>query len=73
MILLFLAIPLGLGLYLPVPKDNPLTAERIALGRRLFHDGRLSRDHSTSCASCHDPKRAFSDGRRSNSTIAAAG
>ena len=35
-------IPLGLDLYLPVPEDNPLTAEKIELGRRLFN-GRLSR------------------------------
>ena len=37
-------IPLGLDLYLPVPEDNPLTAEKIQLGRRLFFDRRLSRD-----------------------------
>ena len=55
-----LAIPLGLDLYLPVPEDNPLTAEKIELGRRLFHDRRLSRDRSLACASCHNPKRAFS-------------
>ncbi len=55
-----LAIPLGLDLYLPVPEHNQLTAEKIELGRRLFHDRRLSRDHTLSCASCHDPKRAFS-------------
>ena len=35
-----LAIPLGLDLDLPVPEDNPLTAEKIELGRRLFHDRR---------------------------------
>jgi cytochrome c peroxidase len=58
-----IAIPLGLDLYLPVPEDNPPTAEKIALGRRLFHDRRLSRDRSISCASCHDRSRAFSDGR----------
>ena len=55
-----LAIPLGLDLYLPVPEDNPLTAEKIELGRRLFHDRRLSRDRSITCASCHNPRRAFS-------------
>jgi cytochrome c peroxidase len=33
------------------------------MGRRLFFDRRLSRDSSVSCASCHDPARAFSDGR----------
>ncbi len=40
-----------------------MTTERIEQGRRLFFDRRLSRDGSTSCASCHDPERAFSDGR----------
>ena len=55
-----LTIPLGLDLHLPVPEDNPLTADRIAIGRRLFNDRRLSRDRSLACASCHDPRRAFS-------------
>jgi cytochrome c peroxidase len=66
MLLLFaaaLAIPLGLDLYLPVPEENPLSADRIELGRRLFFDRRLSRDGSIACSSCHDPERAFSDGR----------
>jgi cytochrome c peroxidase len=58
-----IAIPLGLDLYMPVPEGNLLTAEKIELGRRLFFDRRLSRDNSTSCSSCHDPERAFSDGR----------
>jgi cytochrome c peroxidase len=57
------AIPLGLYLYIPVPEDNPLTAEKIEVGRRLFFDRRLSRDGTVACASCHDPDRAFSDGR----------
>ena len=56
-------LPLGLDLYLPVPEDNPLTAEKIELGRRLFSDRRLSRGGSIACVSCHDPERAFSDGR----------
>jgi cytochrome c peroxidase len=54
---------LGLDVYMPIPDDNALTAEKIALGRRLFHDRRLSRDRSLSCASCHDPRRAFSSSR----------
>lgn len=58
-----LVIPLGLDLYLPVPEDNPLTGEQIKVGRRLFNDRRLSRDQSLSCASCHDPDRAFSTAR----------
>jgi cytochrome c peroxidase len=49
----------GLDLYRPVPIDNPLTPGKIALGRQLFHDRRLSRDGSRSCASCHDPTRGF--------------
>ena len=55
--------PLGLDLYMPVPASNPLTREKIQLGRRLFFDTQLSGDGTLSCASCHDPSRAFSDGR----------
>lgn len=62
-LLLSVIIPLGLDLYLPSPETNPLTAEKIELGRRLFFDRRLSRDGSISCATCHQPSRAFSDGR----------
>ena len=58
-----LKVPVGLDLYMPVPEDNPISAEAVKLGRRLFFDPILSRDRSISCASCHDPKRAFSDGR----------
>ena len=54
---------LGLDLYRPVPENNPLSPEKIALGRRLFHERRLSRDGSLSCAACHDPRRAFTDQR----------
>jgi cytochrome c peroxidase len=62
-VLIALAIPLGLDLYLPVPEDNPMTAEKVELGRQLFFDRRLSHDGSLSCASCHQPDRAFTDGR----------
>jgi cytochrome c peroxidase len=44
LLLAALVIPLGLDLYLPVPEENPMTAEKIELGRRLFSDRRLSRD-----------------------------
>lgn len=48
----------------PVPPENPLTAEKIALGRKLFHEPLLSRDGSLSCASCHDVEQgAGADGR----------
>jgi cytochrome c peroxidase len=55
-----IAIPLGLDLYLPVPEANPITADGVALGQRLFFDRRLSRDGSIACATCHNPSRAFS-------------
>ena len=55
-------IPTPLGLPpVPVPADNPPTAETIALGRKLFAEKFFSRDNSIACASCHDPKTGFSD------------
>ena len=57
------ALPLGSDAVLPVPRANPLACGRVALGRRLFFDTRLSRGRETSCATCHDPARAFTDGR----------
>ena len=51
---------------LPVPlvaADNPISLEKIALGRRLFYDTRLSGNGTYSCASCHQQARAFTDGR----------
>ncbi len=47
----------------PIPVNNPQTPAKIELGRRLFFDPLLSRDGSLSCASCHDPNKAFSDAR----------
>lgn len=44
-----------------VPADNPMSVAKVALGRHLFHDQRLSRDGSLSCASCHQQARAFAD------------
>lgn len=44
---------------LPVPKDNPLTREKIALGRKLFYDRRLSLNNTFSCAMCHIPEQGF--------------
>ncbi len=52
--------PLGLP-KLPVPKDNPLTPAKIALGRKLFYDRRLSLNNTFSCAICHIPEQGFSN------------
>ncbi len=46
-----------------VPADNPITWNKVELGRKLFYDSRLSGDGSVSCASCHQPGLAFTDGR----------
>jgi cytochrome c peroxidase len=62
-VVLNLEVPIGLDRYLPAPVDNPITAEKIALGRRLFFDTRMSKDGRTSCATCHQPARRFTDGR----------
>ena len=47
-----------------IPVDNPLTVEGVALGERLFFEKLLSRDRTQSCASCHQPQRAFVDNTR---------
>lgn len=57
------AAPLPLGLPpLITPADNPTTAAKIALGKTLFFDKRLSADGTIRCATCHDARRAFTDG-----------
>lgn len=45
-----------------IPADNPMSAEKVELGRYLFYDTRLSGNHTQSCASCHLQELAFSDG-----------
>jgi cytochrome c peroxidase len=46
-----------------VPIDNPMTVEKVELGRRLFYDARMSANGTQSCASCHIQKLAFTDGK----------
>src|ERR1700736_3220192 len=46
-----------------VPAGNELTADRIALGRKLYFDTRLSNDGTLACATCHDVSRGFTDHR----------
>lgn len=53
-------VPLGLK-PLPVPDANPQTPEKIALGKQLYFDKRLSSDNTISCASCHDPAKGYSN------------
>jgi len=47
-----------------LPRDNPLLIERVELGKKLFFDKQLSVNNAQSCADCHAPEKAFTDGRR---------
>jgi len=46
-----------------IPLDNLQSPEKIALGKKLFFEARLSADGTVACATCHIPERAFTDGR----------
>lgn len=46
----------------PIPADNPSTPEKIALGKALFEDKRLSGDGTISCSNCHNPGKGYADG-----------
>ena len=52
-----------------IPEDNPLTQDKIDLGRLLFFDVRLSADDSVACAACHAPEKAFTDNSRVSTGI----
>ena len=57
-------LPAGLARYeaMEIPADNPMTREKVALGRQLFFDERLSGDGSRSCYSCHVCEKGLTDG-----------
>jgi cytochrome c peroxidase len=62
------------GVFAPeIPADNPLSAEKIALGQKLYFDARLSTDGTVACATCHDPKHAFADGRGAKGSAGVGG
>ena len=61
-------VPLGLP-PVPAPADNPMTPEKIALGKMLYFDKRLSRDGTVSCATCHDPNTAWTEYRATSEGI----
>ncbi len=59
-----LALPFGLDeSAIVIPADNPLTKDKIELGRLLFFDKRLSKNNTIACASCHMAQFAFTDGK----------
>src|SRR4051812_21538376 len=60
--------PLGLPPFTH-PADNPYSAAKAELGRMLYFDRRLSADETVSCATCHDPRFAFTDGAATSTGI----
>ncbi len=56
-------LPLGLPEY-DVRDSNPMTEEKVALGRKLFFDKLLSVDQTQSCATCHDPDKGWTNGEQ---------
>ena len=62
-----LSAPFGLDLQsasFSIPPDNPLTEEKIRLGKQLFFEPRLSVDGAVACAACHAPEKGFADPNR---------
>ncbi|HLQ37248.1 MAG TPA: cytochrome c peroxidase [Planctomycetota bacterium] len=59
------AVPLGLkGQLMTAAPDNPLTEAKVALGKVLFFDQRLSGSGKMSCSTCHQHEKAWTDGER---------
>jgi cytochrome c peroxidase len=54
-------VPLGLSKAPDVPPENPMTVAKWALGKRLYYDKVLSANGKVACATCHDPKKGFTD------------
>jgi cytochrome c peroxidase len=65
-----LTFPLGLDAESAIiPEDNPVTEEKLKLGKRLFFETSISVDHSISCASCHVPENGFADPNQFSSGV----
>jgi cytochrome c peroxidase len=56
----------------PIPLKVEVDSRKVALGKQLFHDPRLSRDNTVSCASCHDLSKGGVDGRKHSIGIGGA-
>jgi cytochrome c peroxidase len=52
-----------------VPAGNPMSADKVELGRRLFYDADLSVDGTMACATCHEQHRAFADGNATHGGV----
>lgn len=56
-----LKLPLGIAVAPKVPVENPLSVPRWALGKRLYFDTALSSNGAVACATCHDPRKGYTD------------
>jgi cytochrome c peroxidase len=56
-----------------VPADNPVTSEKVELGRKLYFDTRLSSDGTVACATCHAPQSGFADPRGTPTSLGVGG
>jgi cytochrome c peroxidase len=69
-----LAFDLPPGVLEPiVPADNPVTTEKVDLGRTLYFDARLSGDGTVACATCHAPQSGFADPRGTPTSLGVGG
>lgn len=57
-------LPVHFGEQFIIPNDNKMNENAVFLGKMLFFDTRLSADNSISCASCHQPQKSFTDGKK---------
>jgi cytochrome c peroxidase len=55
-----------------IPQDNKMTPERVALGKKLYFETRLSKDGTVACATCHDVSRGFTDQRKVSEGVGGA-
>ena len=63
-------LPLGLQAAAAyAPDNNPLSADKVTLGKLLYFDPRLSKDHTIACASCHNPFHGFADPARTSKGV----
>jgi cytochrome c peroxidase len=63
-------LPLGLQVQAAyIPDDNPLTPEKVALGKQFFWDKRWSRNGTVACVGCHDPNHGWADSRQFSLTF----
>ncbi|HEX4608497.1 MAG TPA: cytochrome c peroxidase, partial [Urbifossiella sp.] len=65
-------VPLGLNTAPPVPAENPMTLAKWVLGRKLYYDPILSTSGAVACATCHNPKKGFTDQKRTSTGIGGA-